>query len=130
MDPNRTLPFPEANRERHAVLGRDAQAQVDVVGHRMPCHQFDASLSAQFPQDRADLTPKPSGEDLAAVLRYHYHVVLALPPPWDRLCHSCLGSSFLAHGAFPEGGAYGVSAGMHAGSLEALCGSHGQRPWF
>src|SRR5271166_291143 len=39
---------------------------------------------------------------------------------WDRLCHSCIGSSFLPHGAFPEVGAYGVSAGMHAGSLEAL----------
>src|SRR6516225_2001236 len=39
---------------------------------------------------------------------------------WDRLCHSCIGSSFLAHGAFPEGEAYVVSDGMHAGSLEAL----------
>src|SRR5208337_3409825 len=39
---------------------------------------------------------------------------------WDRLCHSCMGSSFLAHGAFAEGGASVVSAGMHAGSLEAL----------
>src|SRR5512135_2076375 len=48
---------------------------------------------------------------------------------WDRLCHSCIGSSFLAHGAFPEGGAYVVSAGVHAGSLEALW-VHGQRPWF
>src|SRR5208337_1423306 len=123
MDPNRTLPFQEADCERHAVLGRNAQAQVDVVGHRMPFHQLDASLSAQVPQDRADLTPKPSVEDLAAVLRYHHNVVLAILQShrtWDRLCHSCIGSSFLPHGAFPEVGAYGVSAGMHAGSLEAL----------
>ena len=39
---------------------------------------------------------------------------------WDRLCHSCIGSSFLPRGAFPEGGAYSFHGGMHAGSLEAL----------
>ena len=37
---------------------------------------------------------------------------------WDRLCHSCIGSSFLPLGAFPEGGAYVIA--MHPGSLEAL----------
>src|SRR5947209_11872266 len=39
---------------------------------------------------------------------------------WDRLCHSCIGSSFLPPGAFPEGGAYPFHGGMHAASLEAL----------
>jgi hypothetical protein len=39
---------------------------------------------------------------------------------WDRLYHSCMGSSFLPHGAFPEGGAYSTIGQMHAGSLEAL----------
>ncbi len=39
---------------------------------------------------------------------------------WDKLCHSCMGSSFLPHGAFLEGGAYIIDGGMHAGSLEAL----------
>src|SRR5512142_482695 len=39
---------------------------------------------------------------------------------WDRLCHSCIGSSFLPRGAFPEGGAYAVPQRLHAGSLEAL----------
>ena len=39
---------------------------------------------------------------------------------WDRLCHSCIGSSFLPRGAFPEVGAYSFDGGMHAGSLEAL----------
>src|SRR5271157_3349972 len=39
---------------------------------------------------------------------------------WDRLCHSCISSSFLPHGAFPEVGAYAISSGLHAGSLEAL----------
>src|SRR5215472_2046449 len=39
---------------------------------------------------------------------------------WDKLCHSCIGSSFLPHGAFPEGRAYAVCQRLHAGSLEAL----------
>src|SRR5512143_2003636 len=39
---------------------------------------------------------------------------------WDKLCHSCIGSSFLPRGAFPEGGAYAVPQRLHAGSLEAL----------
>src|SRR5512135_2331770 len=39
---------------------------------------------------------------------------------WDKLCHSCRGSSFLPRGAFPEGRAYAVPQRLHAGSLEAL----------
>jgi hypothetical protein len=39
---------------------------------------------------------------------------------WDWLCHSCISSFFLPHGAFPEEGAYAFLEGMHAGSLEAL----------
>src|SRR3954451_18886593 len=39
---------------------------------------------------------------------------------WDRLCHWCIGSSFLPPGAFPEGGASSFHGGMHAASLEAL----------
>src|SRR3954467_6261006 len=39
---------------------------------------------------------------------------------WDKLCHSCIGSSFLPRGAFPEGRAYAFSQRWHAGSLEAL----------
>src|SRR5262245_48593361 len=38
----------------------------------------------------------------------------------DRLCHSCVGSSFLPRGAFLGGGAYAVYCGLHAGSLESL----------
>src|SRR5512135_1044835 len=39
---------------------------------------------------------------------------------WDKLCHSCRGSSFLPRGAFPEGRAYAIPQRLHAGSLEAL----------
>src|SRR4051812_21473995 len=39
---------------------------------------------------------------------------------WDKLCHSCIGSSLLPRGAFPEGRAYAFPQRLHAGSLEAL----------
>src|SRR5512135_1824252 len=77
MDTDGALALQEADRVRHAVLGRDAQAQVDVVGQRMPLHQLDPSLTAQLPQDHPDLTPKPPVEDLPAVFRYDHDVVLA-----------------------------------------------------
>jgi hypothetical protein len=69
MDPNGTLAFQESDCMSHAVLGRDAQAQVDMVRHRMPFQQLDSSLSAQIPKDWADLMPQPSVEDFPAVLR-------------------------------------------------------------
>ena len=39
---------------------------------------------------------------------------------WDRLCQSCIGSSFLPRGAFLEGGAYAISRRLHHAPLEAL----------
>ena len=59
VDPHGTLALQEADRMGHAVLGRDAPAQVDVVGHRRPFHQIDPSLTAQLPQDHAYLAPQP-----------------------------------------------------------------------
>jgi hypothetical protein len=49
----------------HKASGRNAQ--VDVVGHRMPFHQLNSSRSASIPQDRADLPAQPSGEYFPAV---------------------------------------------------------------
>src|SRR5262245_37239863 len=69
VDPHRTLALQETDRIGHAGLGRDAQAQVDVVGHRRPFQQTDPSLPTQLPQDASDLPPQPSGEDFPAVLR-------------------------------------------------------------
>src|SRR5271170_7172738 len=80
MDANSTLPFQEPDCVRHAVLGRNAQAQVDMVGHRMTFHQLDSTLTTQFAQDRANLSPQPSIEDFSAVLGYDHYMVLALPP--------------------------------------------------
>jgi hypothetical protein len=88
MDPNRALPLQEANRVRHAGLGRDAPAPMDGVGHLVPFHQFDPPLTAQVPQDRADRSPQPSVDDFSAVLGHDHDVGLALPPhmgpalPW------------------------------------------------
>ncbi len=80
MDPNGTLTLQEPDRVGHAVLGRYAQAQVDVVRHRLPFQQFDSALTAQLPKNWANLMPQPSLEDFPAALRYHHYVVLALPP--------------------------------------------------
>ena len=92
---------------------------MDVVRHRVPFHQFDPTLAAQVPKDRADRPPQPSVEDfrryLGRITTWYLHSHLT----WDRPCHSCMGSSFLPHGPFPEGGAYAVSRRLHAGSLEA-----------
>lgn len=40
----------------------------------MPFHQLEASLTAQFPQDHADLSPQPLGEDFPAVFRYNHNM--------------------------------------------------------
>jgi hypothetical protein len=51
MDPNRTLSFQKSYRVRNTVLGRDAQAQMNVIAHRMPFQQLDPFLLAQIPQN-------------------------------------------------------------------------------
>jgi hypothetical protein len=57
MDPNSTLAFQKPDRVRHAVLGRNARAQMDMVGHRVTFHQLDPSLTTQLAHDWADLPP-------------------------------------------------------------------------
>ncbi len=120
MNTDGALALQEADRVRHAVLGRDAQAQVDVVGHRMPLHQLDPSLTAQLSQDHPDLTPKPPVEDLAAVFRYDHDVVLAVPPHMGQVLPLVQRLPLLPEGAFPEGEPMPSDEAMHAGSLEAL----------
>src|SRR3954451_16507349 len=120
MDTDGALALQEADRVRHAVLGRDAQAQVDVVRHRMPLHQLDPSLTAQLSQDHPDLTPKPSVEDLPAVLRYDHDVVLAVPPHMGQVLPLVHRLALQPVGAFPGGEPMPLAGAMHAGSLEAL----------
>src|SRR5512142_2524610 len=120
MDTDGALALQGADRVRHAVLGRDAQAQVDVVGQRMPLHQLDPSLTAQLPQDHPDRTPKPPVEDLPAVFRYDHDVVLAVPPHMGQVLPLVHRLPLLPEGAFPEGEPMPSDEAMHAGSLEAL----------
>src|SRR3954453_23552738 len=120
MDPHGALSLQEADRMRHAILGRDAQAQVDVVGHRMPLHQLDPSLTAQLPQDHADLTPKPPVEDLPAVFRYDHDVVLAVPPHMGQVLPLVHRLALQPMGPSPEDEPMSLATAMHAGSLEAL----------
>src|SRR5512133_2366558 len=120
VGPHGTLALQEADRMGHAVLGRDAQAQVDVVGHRMPLHQLDPSLTAQLPQDHADLAPQPSVEDATPILRYDHDVVLAVPPHMGQVLPLVHRLPHQPERAFPEGEPMPLSGAMHAGSLEAL----------
>jgi hypothetical protein len=49
MDAYRAFTFQKTDQLGNAVLRRNTQAQVDVVGHRMPIKQIHALLLAQIP---------------------------------------------------------------------------------
>src|SRR6516165_1009027 len=80
MNPHGALALEKSDRVRHAVLGWDAQAQMDMIGHRMAFQELDAALATQLPQDQADPASQPPVEDLPTVFRYNHRVGLALPP--------------------------------------------------
>ena len=73
------FPFRKPRTNATLVLRGDTQAQMDVVGHRMPFQHRDATWTTQIPQDGPDLPPQPSVEDLPAVFRYDHDVVLPVP---------------------------------------------------
>ena len=104
MDANRTLPLQKPDRVRHAVLGRNAQAQVDMIGHRMTFHQLDSTLTTQLAQDRADLPPQPSVEDFSAVLGYDHYIILAFPPHMGQALPVVHRLLFPAHRGLPGRG--------------------------
>src|SRR5262249_48205424 len=126
MDPNGTLALQEPDRVRHAVLGRDAQAQVNVVGHRMPFQQLDPALTAQFPKDWPDPVSKPSVEDFAAVLRYDHDVVLAFPPHMGKALPFVHRLLLPALRGLP--GRWSLC--HYTSDRSKLFGSHGHRPWI
>src|SRR6476620_4977246 len=68
VDPHRALALEEAHRVRHAELGRDREAQVDVVRHRVPLDRVDPPLLAQVAEDPPDLPPLLAVQRLATVL--------------------------------------------------------------
>src|SRR3954467_4067461 len=108
----------------HTVLRRDAQAQVDVVGHRMPFHQVDPSLTAQLPQNHADLPPQPSVEDLPAVFRYNHDVVLAVPPHMGQVSPLVHRLPLLPERAFPEVEPIPTSGSHEAKSVQTPADLH------
>ena len=57
VDSYRRFPFQPTNRVRHAEFRRDAQTQVDMVGHRMPFNQLHTKLPAQIFQYPSYLLP-------------------------------------------------------------------------
>jgi len=55
MDADRQLALQKTYRVRHTSLRRNAQAQMDVVGHRVPLDDLHSLLLAQLAQDLPDL---------------------------------------------------------------------------
>src|SRR5436190_19996679 len=78
----RTALLPLRNPTVFATLyfGAPRQAQVDVVGHRVPLDQLDAALPARVAQDPAHVAAQVAVQGRAAVLWDEDDVILAVPP--------------------------------------------------
>ncbi len=114
MDTHRTLAFQKTYRVRHTVLGRDAQAQVNMVAHRMPFQQLNPLLLTQIPQDCANRCPQLSLDHFPSVFRNEDHVILAFPThvcQTLKILHTLL---LLPSRALPGVRAYVISG--HAGT--------------
>jgi len=79
MNPHRRLPLQKSDRVGNAVLGRYAQAQVNVVGQSVTLDQFDLMLTTQFANYLPDLSPQLAEEHLLPVFRNEHQMVLAVP---------------------------------------------------
>ena len=114
------FPFRKPRTNATLVLRGDTQAQRDGVGHRMPFQHRDATWTTQIPQDgpdcRLSLPEKTFRRYFGMITTWYFQSQRT----WDKLGHSCRGSSFLPRGAFPEGRASAFPQRLHAGSLEAL----------
>src|SRR6516162_7105273 len=120
------FPFQKSDRVGNAVLRRDSQAQVDMIGHPMPLQQLDSFLLAQVPQDPTDACTQLAVQDLSPVLRDEHHMVLAVPP---NMCQTLkvVHTLFLQpNRAFPEEERIAFNSTPDRLSLP---GSHGHRPW-
>ena len=106
--------FQKPHGIRHTVLRWDAQAQMNMVAHRMPFQQPNPFLFAQIPQDSAYRSPQLPVDDLPAVFRNEHHMILAFPTHM-RQTLEILHTLFLPpNGAFPGERAYANSG--HAGT--------------
>ena len=75
----RALPLQVAHDARDAVLRRDRQQHVHVVGHQVPLDYLDPLVLAQLPEDLPKVGPYLVVDDFAPILRREHDVVLAHP---------------------------------------------------
>jgi hypothetical protein len=124
------FPFQPPYRIRHTVLGRNAQAQMHLVGPSMPLDPFDTHLLAAFPQDLADVLTERTKDCFLPIFRYDDDVVSAIPPDMALVLP-------FAHGGFSFWWPWRVHNGRNHISLHALTPerqslfeSHRQRRWL
>jgi len=127
MNPHRALAFQQPQSVRHAVLRRNSQTQVDMVGHAVPFQQLHSSLAAQVPQNPATLPLQLPVEYTFTILGDDDHMLFAFPADMGRtlpVVHRVL----LPAPAGLPGGKTSVSAEQPARRIAPkLFGSHGQR---
>jgi len=75
----RALPLQAAHDARDAVLRRDRQQHVHVVGHQVPLDYLDPLVLAQLPEDLPYVAPDLVVDHFAPILRREHDVVLAHP---------------------------------------------------
>ena len=75
----RALPLQVAHDARDAVLRRDRQQHVHVVGHQVPLDYLDALVLAELPEYLPYVLPDLVVYDLPPVLRREHDVVFAHP---------------------------------------------------
>src|SRR5215471_18832975 len=79
MNPDRRLPFEPSDRIGHTELGRNAETQVYMIGHRVAFYQSDALLLAEFPDDPPDAAAQLPIDHPTSVLWDENNVILAIP---------------------------------------------------
>src|SRR5499433_1978673 len=130
MNPHGTFPFQTPQRVGDAVLGRDTQTQMDMIGHAVSFHQLYAALAAQVSQDPTNLPPQFPVEDTLAVLWDDDDVILAFPPDMGQTLPVVHRVLLPVPAGLPGRRTY-VSVVLLARRIAPkLFGSHGQRPWF
>ena len=75
----RALPLQVAHDARDAVLRRNRQQHVHVVGHQVPLDYLDPPVLAQLPEDLPYVAPDLVVDHFAPILRREHDVVLAHP---------------------------------------------------
>ena len=80
MNSHRTLAIQISHRHCDAVLGRDAQQQVNVVRQGIALQKFDPLLPTKLPKNSSNFSACTSKKLSLPVFWQNHHVVLAVPP--------------------------------------------------